>query len=367
MSKNNVMIIAGGTAGHVYPAIELAREFIKRGHNIIFITDNRMYSRILIELNNKTASKVFLIAGRGLVKNNFIYNLKSILLLTWSLIDSFFKIFRYKPDVAFGFGGYITVPPIIMCKFMKVPVIIHEGNKVIGRANKFLLKNIYSFTYFFEGIEGIKELKNNYFKIGMPIRKEIENLNKCKYSISVNKPINILITGGSLGAQDMAIYIANAISHFPNKNKNKIKIIQQARKENINFVRNLYINAGINFEIMEFIENYPKVLKWCHLVICRCGSGTLSENLVSGRPSIMLPLGFSADNHQIKNAKYIENIGAGWIINDNELNNQLLLVEKLQKLIFNKNDLLKASKNAKDNINIGASQRLADLASNILN
>ena len=366
MNKKNIMIIAGGTAGHVYPALELAREFIKRGQNIIFLTDQRMYSRVLSEMKNNSSIKVFSLSGKGFIKNNFIYNMKSIFLLVCCLFESFYRVIMNKPNVVFGFGGYITVAPVIVCKLIGIPIILHEGNKVIGRANKLLLNKIHKFTYFFENIEGVIH-QNNFVNIGMPVREEIEKLNKSKYSISINKPINILITGGSLGAQDMALFIAKALCAFSKNDKNKINIIQQVRIENIRFVKKLYVNAGINFKIMEFIENYPKILKWSHIVICRCGSGTLSENLVSGRPSIMLPLKYSADGHQFKNAKCIENIGAGWIINDKELNNESLLVEKLKKIIFNNNGLLIASQNAKKHITIGASKRLADLASNILN
>ena len=365
MNKKDIMIIAGGTAGHVFPAIELAKEYILRGEKIIFITDIRMHNLVLKKFSSSPLVEVFYFKGRGFNKNHLFFNIKSMILLLICIKQAFLKILFNRPKVVFGFGGYITVPPIIICKIFKVPIILHEGNKVIGKANRFLIKKANKFTFFFNDIEGINKNKD-FIKIGMPIRKEIEFLNSKKFDISENEPIKILITGGSLGAEVMAVNIAKAISNFSIDLINNIKVIQQVRPENLDYVNNLYKLAKIDCKLHTFIENFAEALDWSHLVICRCGSGTLSENLISGRPSIMLPLKSSADNHQMKNALYIQNIGAGWIIDDNELENISLLVDKLKKLIFNKNQLIKASKKAKENIEIGASKRLADLGSNII-
>lgn len=365
MNKKSIMIIAGGTAGHVFPAIELAKEYISRKEKIIFITDIRMYNLVLKKFSSNSLVKVFSFKGRGFNKNQLFFNIKSIILLLICLIQSIFKIIFNRPKIVFGFGGFITVPPIIICDIFKVPIILHEGNKVIGRANRFLIKKSHRFTYFFNETEGINKNKN-FIKIGMPIRKEIELLNSKKFILSENEKIRILITGGSLGAEVMAKNIAKAISNFSKDLKDNIQIIQQVRSENLDYVKNLYKLAKIDFQLYTFIENIAEALDWSHIVICRCGSGTLSENLISGRPSIMLPIKLSVDNHQMKNALYIQSIGAGWIIYDNELENISLLVNKLIKLIFNKNQLMKASKNAKENIEIGASKRLADLGSIVI-
>ena len=366
MNKNKIMIVAGGTAGHVFPAIELAKEYIIKGESIIFITDSRMYEVINKNITINSSLEVLSFPGRGFIKNNLIYNFKSIYLLSLCLIYSFLKVLFNRPKLVFGFGGYITVPPITICKLFYIPVVLHEGNKVVGKANKILLKNVNKFTFFFNDIEGIQK-RNNFIQVGMPIRKEIEELYMKKYNLVEDKPINILITGGSLGAEVMALNIAKAISKFPSNLKKKIKILQQVRNENMDFVYNLYQESKIDFKLEKFIENFAEALEWSHIVICRCGSGTLSENLVSGRPSILIPLIPSADDHQIKNAKYIENIGAGWIINQKELNNHSLLVDKLQKLIFNKQNLIIASKKAKENISIGAAERLVKIGYSIIN
>ena len=155
MNKKNIMIIAGGTAGHVFPAIELAKEYINRGEKIIFITDTRMYNLVLKKINYSSLVEVNSFKGRGFNINQFFFNTKSMILLVMCIIQSFFKIILNQPRLVFGFGGFITVPPIMICNIFKVPIILHESNKVIGKANRFLINKAHKFSYFFSEIEGI--------------------------------------------------------------------------------------------------------------------------------------------------------------------------------------------------------------------
>ena len=253
----------------------------------------------------------------------------------------------------------------MLSKIFKASIILHEGNAVLGKANKFLYKYADMLTTFFSHLDN-----NNYYKykfVGMPVRKEIEKISKKKYEVNDNDLINILITGGSLGAEVMATKIAKAISCFPEKLKNKISIIQQVRKENYLYVKELYDKSSIKFKLETYIENMPKTLCWCHLIICRSGAGTLAENLISGKPSIMIPLPISSDNHQMKNALMIEKIGAGQIINHSELNDRDVLISKLKSIIFNTEGLYMMSKSAKQNATLDSSNELVILGKKVLN
>jgi len=366
MNKKYILIIAGGTAGHVFPALELAKEYIYKGENIIFVTDIRMYELVLKKMFSfKNSIKVYSFVGRGFRKNKYLYNFKSLILLSFCLLQSLLLLSFNLPKITFGFGGSITVPPIVISKTFNVPIVLHEGNKVLGRANKFLLKKATKLTFFFKNIEGIPKRKK-YISIGMPLRKEIEELNFIKYKITYEEPLKILITGGSLGAEVMAINIAQAISNLPKEKRLNIKIVQQVRKENIDLVKNYYSIAKIDFSALTFIEDMSESLSWCHVVICRCGAGTLSENLISGRPSIMIPIKSSVDNHQLKNALYLENIGAGWVINEEELTDNTFLVNRLEELIFDRNKLIKASNLARKYGKTGSAKRLVDLGDSLI-
>ena len=139
------------------------------------------------------------------------------------------------------------------------------------------------------------------------------------------------------------------------------------RKENYLYVKELYDKSSIKFKLETYIENMPKTLCWCHLIICRSGAGTLAENLISGKPSIMIPLPISSDNHQMKNALMIEKIGAGQIISDSELNDRDVLISKLKSIIFNTEGLYMMSKSAKQNATLDSSNELVILGKKVLN
>ncbi|MDB9761777.1 UDP-N-acetylglucosamine--N-acetylmuramyl-(pentapeptide) pyrophosphoryl-undecaprenol N-acetylglucosamine transferase [Alphaproteobacteria bacterium] len=361
-----ILVSAGGTAGHAIPAVELANEFTRRNFKIIYITDVRMYNLVKKYTKDNNSITVLCFKGRGLYRSNILKNIKSILLLIISVLQSILTILIYRPILSYGFGGGITVPPILICKFFKVPIILHEGNIVVGRANIFLSKYAKVLTTFFPKVEGDISKNIQVKFVGMPVRKSIENIYTTNYQIKKNESINILVTGGSLGAEVMATKIAKALSSFSKNLINKISIIQQVRKENMDYVKSLYENASVQHKLEVYIEDFPKSLNWCHLIICRSGAGTIAENLISGRPSIMVPLAISSDNHQMKNALYIKKIGAGWIISNKELNNIKILQKTLKNFIFNESELYEASKLAKENALINSTSNLANIGNNFI-
>ena len=365
-NNKNIFIIGGGTAGHVLPAIQLSKEFIKHDYNIIFITDSRMYDFVKKNISNRDIN-ILCLKGRGFYKRSIVKNIKSICLLVYAFIQSLNYIIKYKPIISYGFGGAITLSPIIMSKVFKIPIILHEGNIVLGKANKLLYKYANILTTFFPILDNNSNNLYNYKYIGMPVRKEIENIYKNKYEIKNNKLINILITGGSLGAEVMATKIATALCFFPKEFRNKISILQQVREENYSYLKKLYDHSLINYKLETYIKNMPESLNWCHLIICRSGAGTIAENLVAGRPSIMIPLPSSSDNHQMKNALMIEKLGAGLVIRNNEINDQNKLIFKLKSIIFNSERLCMMSKSAKNNSILGAEKKLVNLGKEILN
>ena len=365
-NNKNILIVGGGTAGHVLPAIQLSKEFIKDNYNVIFITDSRMFDFVKKNINSKNIN-VLCFKGKGFYKGSIFKNIKFIYSLAYAFIQSFNYIIKYRPIISYGFGGVITISPIIVSKFFKIPIILHEGNIVLGKANKLLYKYANILTTFFPTLDNNSRNLYNYKFIGMPVRKEIESIHKNKYQIKNDKLINILITGGSLGAEVMATNIARALSCFPEEFKNKISILQQVREENYLYLKQLYDHSLINYKLETYIKNMSESLNWCHLIICRSGAGTIAENLIAGRPSIMIPLPNSSDNHQMKNALMIEKFGAGHVIRNNDINDQNKLILKLKSIIFNSEGLCMMSKSAKNNAILGAEKKLINLGKEILN
>ena len=357
----SILISAGGTAGHAIPAIEVANELARRNYKVIFITDNRMFDFIKINTRENSSIKVLCFKGRGLYKSKIFKNLKSIFLLCYSSIQSFKTILINRPILVYGFGGGITVPPIIICHFFKVPIILHEGNIVVGKANIFLSKYARILTTFFPKVGGTFSKKIKIKHVGMPVRKSIENLYKNNYQIKDNKSINILITGGSLGAEVMATKVAKALCSLSKDVLIKISIVQQVRKENMEYVRSLYEKESIPHKLETYIEDFSKSLNWCHLIICRSGAGTIAENLIAGKPALMIPLLTSSDNHQMKNALYIKKIRACWVVNRNEMGDIKILQSKIKNIILDKKKLYQAAKFAKENAFIDSTNTVANI------
>lgn len=363
----NVLISAGGTAGHVFPAIEVAKEFCSRGYFIFFVTDRRMYDFVKKQPNfiNKNI-KLFCYRGKGFQRKNILQNCLSFVSLLSGLFQSFAYLIFNRPAIAIGFGGYITVPVLFACYILKIKVFIHEGNAILGKANKLLYRISKKLMTHFVKLEENGDKNFNYICVGMPVRKEIVDLNKFNYTKIKNKTINILITGGSLGAEIMAFKIANTIIRFSPELKIKLSIVQQVRRENFSELKKIYDKNNINAELEIFIKNMAKYLKWADLIICRCGAGTLAENLIVGKPAVMIPLANSADNHQLYNAKLAEDRGVGWVITEEELENFTEIKNKLEHIIRNIEKFQKTSEIKKQKVILDSASRIADITSSYI-
>ena len=335
-NKKRVLIVAGGTAGHLFPAIEVANKFYKNGYNISFITDKRMFEFLSNKKHHlELGIDLFCFYGRGFSKKKYFYNINSSFYLIMGVYQSLINILFFRPQISIGFGGYITVPILIVSHIFRINVFIHEGNSVVGRANKLLYLICKKMFINFEKVKTFEESNNKLHFVGMPIKKDILKLSKLKYKSCKDGFLNLLITGGSLGAEIMATKISLALVKLPIKLRKKLKIIQQVRKDNYSELKKLYEKYDINFRLENFIENMPLELSKADIIICRSGAATISENLISGIPAIMIPLASSSDNHQFYNADFIEKKGAGWLISEYELSKENLLVNKLENIFTN--------------------------------
>ena len=358
--KKYILISAGGTAGHVLPAIEVAKEFYSRGYLVSFFTDSRMYNNIKSKPNFINGEiKLFSIKGRGIDRTNIFKNIITLILMTIGIFQSFSRLIFIRPVIAIGFGGYITVPVLFACYIFRVKIFIHEGNAILGKANKLLYKISKNLMTHFPELKNIDKKKVNYCFVGMPVRPEILDLYKLNYKM--DKTINLLITGGSLGAGVMSLNIAQAIIRFPKDLKFRLRVVQQVRKEHIKELRNIYNKNSIKSELHIFINDMAKYLKWSNIVICRCGASTIAENLISGRPSIMIPFAQSAENHQFLNSKLVETKGAGWVITEDKLQDVGELHNKLISIIKNTRKLFDASKLAKKGIEVRSAEKIVEI------
>ncbi|MDC0093181.1 UDP-N-acetylglucosamine--N-acetylmuramyl-(pentapeptide) pyrophosphoryl-undecaprenol N-acetylglucosamine transferase [Alphaproteobacteria bacterium] len=371
--NNKILIAAGGTGGHIFPALSIinqikVNDYIiitdKRGENYFnnFFSKKKINYKIFVHKVSSPSSKILTI------------RLKSLYQLLISLLKTFFLILSNKPDIIVGFGGYPSVAPIIAAKIFKIPSIIHEQNAIIGRANKLLSKisNLLALSFLeTKYIEG----NQNLIFTGNPTRKEFNNLRKSIYSVPIGiQKFKILIVGGSLGANFFSEEVTSIICSLPKELRTKIHIIQQVNKEDKGRIKDLYHNHLIDCEIESFFDNIFLKFKKAHLVITRSGGSSVAEILISGRPVIFIPLPTSLDDHQSENTKLIINRAGGWALNQNtEVDKDLKkllesLINNPRKLIIASNNIKKLSKDLQvKRQNKSASEFFSDVLINLIN
>ena len=286
--KKILMVVAGGTGGHIYPSLSLINKM--SNYNFIIITDQRGSKYYENFFEKKSLNfKIFTHKVSSPSNKNIIQKIISLLQISISLIKSLFIILFKKPDVVIGFGGYPTIAPMISSKICSIPSIIHEQNAIIGRVNKLLSKISNILALSFVDTKKVENVKNIIFT-GNPVRKEFEEISRVNYIKSIsNKPFTILIYAGSLGASYFSKQLTSIICQLPEKIRKEIKIIQQVRIEDLKTVRNKYKTHKIEAEISTFFQNIYDKFEIAHLIITRSGGSTVSEILASCKPAIFVP------------------------------------------------------------------------------
>lgn len=335
----NVLITAGGTGGHIYPAISIINKIKEKEPNSKFLyigTTNRMEKDIIPNLGiDYIGIKITGVSKNPVKLMKFLYyNIKEEKHLEKIIKD-------FKPDIAIGVGGYVTVPVIIAAKKLKVKTVLHEQNSIPGKANLFLSK-------YADLICTSMESSNKYFKhknivyTGNPRGEEVINAkqaNKKDYGLKVDKKL-VLITTGSLGASTVNNKIKECINDFSKKN---YEVLLVTGKDSFDEMKKF---TKKNVIIVPYIDNLSEVLKVTDLIITRAGASIISEITTLGIPSIIIPSPYVANNHQEINAKDIEDNDAGIVIKEKDLTKELLLLS-IDKILNDEKEYKKLSKNSK--------------------
>ena len=371
--QNTILIAAGGTGGHIFPSLSIINE-IKVG-NFIVITDQRGETYFNRFLNKKVINFKIFIHNVSSPSNRVILNkILSLYQFFISILRTIILIIKNKPQIVVGFGGYPSVAPILAAKLLKIPSIIHEQNATLGRANKFL-GNVANFVALsFIETKNIYKVKKSIFT-GNPVRQEFINIGKLKYpSLTKEHKINILIVGGSLGASFFSKHLTPIICSLPIELRKNLKIIQQVKKEEIKGVKNNYKTYEIDCEIRSFYQDIYKKFKSIHLVITRSGGSSVAEILASNRPVIFIPFPESLDDHQLENAKFIQQNKGGWVVTqkeniDYDFKNLIERILNNPKKLYEASNQIKKLSNKLDLIreNQTASKSLSNLVLNVIN
>jgi UDP-N-acetylglucosamine--N-acetylmuramyl-(pentapeptide) pyrophosphoryl-undecaprenol N-acetylglucosamine transferase len=353
-----VVLAAGGTGGHLFPAQALAEALVRRGYAIHLMTDERVrdYGRAfpalethLVPAATITPSKPFLLPLQALKLYKGYRAARAVL-------D------RLKPVALAGFGGYPSFPPVIAASRLGIPCCIHDQNAVMGRANRVLSRYANAVASSFPALGKLPEdCKSKLRYTGNPVRGIVLEKQGEPYQPSAaDQPFNLLVFGGSQGARFFAEFMPEVLKLLPKAVLRNLKVVQQCRPEDIERVKAAYGALDLAFELASFFADMPQRFSDAQLIICRSGASTIAELGVIGRPAVMVPLPHALDNDQLANAEFLAQKGGGWVMPQASLVPQEFAAF-LTRLRYQDDELAGAARSALALGMPDAAERLADV------
>ncbi|KAJ6644947.1 UDP-N-acetylglucosamine--N-acetylmuramyl-(pentapeptide) pyrophosphoryl-undecaprenol N-acetylglucosamine transferase [Pseudolycoriella hygida] len=360
IDMKKIVVTGGGTAGHLFPAITLGNELIKRGYELHLITDIRCQKYITNDLK-----LIPHIINVRLFSKGSINKLRLFISLLGPIFKLILLFARIKPSVIIGFGGYPTFTPLLAALFLRIPMIVYEQNCFLGKTNRFFLKYLKMLVLTYKETKNCSEIDNSKkIIIGSIVRENIKIL-KEKGDFN-NDPFRILIFGGSQGAKIFSTLIPESVKLLMSLDPsiNNFHITQQAALEDHATIEKVYKELKISYQLGDFFYDMENQYANHELVISRAGASTIAELSYIGLPAIFIPLPSAADNHQFYNANSLAESGAGWCFEQREVTPKKL-AEKLLVLIKNRDILKQASSKLLQRKNDGG-EVLASLVEKII-
>ncbi|MSO80198.1 MAG: hypothetical protein EXQ97_00785 [Alphaproteobacteria bacterium] len=360
-----VLIAAGGTGGHIFPAVALAEALVARGRDVLFATDPR--GGALLDRGVPLPAGVRrVVQPAGHLSGGTAAKLRGLAGLIGGLLAARRLVRRERPVVAIGFGGYPAVAPLLAARQAGIPTIVHESNALLGSANRFLAARAAACALTFADTAGLPSAASDRTRIvGNPVRAEIAALAHTPYTPPLpGGRIALLVMGGSLGARQFAETVPDAVAMLPAALRARLAVAQQVRAADRAAAEAAWRKAGVTAEIAPFFTDVPRRLAAAHLVIARAGASTLAELIVAGRPAILVPWKGAAGDHQTANAAALTSCGGGWAFAEAEFT-PAALAACLRALTADPSALAAAAAAARLAGPTDAAQRLADLVEEV--
>ena len=342
-----IWIATGGTGGHIFPALSVAEELVRRNQRVIISSDGRMMG--LVKKNKPERAGTAFVWASGVGAKDKISQMLALMKIGLSAIALSLRFMIFRPDRVVAFGGYASVPVILAARAWRVPILLHEQNAAIGRANKFALRWVDVLMTSFPKIKGIEEGRRqkaegkNSLKIvytGLPVRKEF----MAPIIIAKESELRLLVTGGSQGAQILDDIVPSAFCLLSSALKKKAFIVHQTRPENVAKLQRFYASNGVKANVLSFIRDMANEVAAADLIIGRSGASTVAELQTIGRPAILVPLSINPD--QAANAESFAATGGGITIAQSKLTAKWLTAT-LDELFSNPARLKKMAAKAK--------------------
>ena len=354
-----IVIAAGGTGGHFFPAEALASELLERGRRVALMTDARsggLQSPVFAGVER------FVISGAGIAGRGIVRAGKAVVGLAAGVMQARSILIRLNAPAVVGFGGYPCVAPVVAARLMRhrPAIILHEQNAVLGRANRFLARHADILALSFADTARVPENAATLIT-GNPVRPSIT---PAPYAPPIDT-LRLLVLGGSLGARVFSDVVPPALAHLPAELRTRLLVTQQCRAEDLTRVRAAYEAVGINAELSPFFPDVAAKLASSHLVLARAGASTVAELAITGRPAILVPLPGAIDDHQSANARALAETRGASVIPQRDFTPQALCAQ-LTALLATPDMLAHAAAAAQRVARPDAAARLADVVEDLM-
>ncbi|MER2520872.1 MAG: undecaprenyldiphospho-muramoylpentapeptide beta-N-acetylglucosaminyltransferase [Bdellovibrionales bacterium] len=350
-----IVLAAGGTGGHIFPAEALARELLGRGLKVALMTDKRgcrFGDDLPVPTHRVCASSL----GRSLVGKAF-----SIARMGTGVLQAILLLRKLRPTAVVGFGGYPSIPTLFAAARMGIPIILHDQNAVLGQANLAMMNKARIVATSFSHIVGIKPgPRAKVVLTGNPVRPAFVTQRATPYKAPTDDgAIRLLVMGGSLGAHVFSEVVPAALGLLPESLRRRIVLTQQCRAEDLARAKTAFAGLGIEAELSPFFRDVPERMAAAHLVIGRAGGSTVAELTVVGRPAIFVPFPHGHAGEQTANAEALAEAGGAWLIPQQAFTPEALAV-RLETLFAMPTTLAKSAAAARALGKITAADSLAD-------
>jgi len=360
--KKTVIIAAGGTGGHIYPALAIAAALRAKdsSYEIFFVGTRHGLENELIPKEGYPV--LHLPIGRLHKSVSIEERIKTLVTLPFAIFKAMYLCLKIRPQFLLGVGGHASGPMLLAGSLLRYKTVIWEPNAQPGLANRILSRFVSAGIVVFDRAKQQLRLKK-VEQIGFPVRKPIEDLGFLGTAESKDEKMRILVYMGSQGAQSMNSLLPQMLSEYPNLH-NQVEIIHQTGKKNHALAIRNYEEAEVSgqAEVVSYIDDMNEKYKWADLIVCRSGTGTLSELAATGKPSVLIPLPYASDDHQKKNAEvFVESEAAVLIEQKN------LTTESLQSILLKlKNDPQQRQRMAKAAFQLHNSGSAAKIAEHLM-
>lgn len=356
-----IVLAAGGTGGHMFPAEALARELGARGFALALMTDRRgaaFGEGVAVEVRRIHAAQI---AG------NVFRKAAATIEIARGYFEARRLLRELTPAVVVGFGGYASLPTMLAAIRSGILTLIHEQNAVLGRANRLLASKVDAIATSFEHVQMLPDgMAAQMRRTGNPVRAEIAALSNEPYPApQPDEPLHILITGGSQGAAVFGALIPSAVALLAPEQRARLRLVQQCRPEHLDEVGRFYEEIGVAAVLRPFFADMPDQLRHAQLVISRAGASTVAENTAAGRPAILIPYPAATDDHQTANARALVRQRCAWVVPQQDVTPEKLK-DMLAALLAEPGRLVEVARRAREVGIPNAAARLADMVAGLV-